>query len=108
MSKVVTPPDIVEEAQVYLVINASTDDVERLIYWLKIQERSCTIHLYHEQMEHAQWAMNVAAVCKNIVINRDTATINLMDSLIDNVSKIRWFGQRQEVKTATEYFVKHG
>ena len=108
MSKVVTPPDIINEPDVYLLVNAELNDVEMVVNWLKVNQKNCTIHLYHDGMQDLNWLTEVALTAKTVLVNRKQTSFTCVEALFDNIKKIVWFGQDQTYNTATQYLVKNG
>lgn len=108
MSKVVTPPDVVNEPDVYLILNADISDIEMVVNWLKVKQKNYTIHLYHDGMNDTSWLSSVADAAKCILANRSTSSTESIQALFDNINKIQWFGSGQPFDTATQYLLKNG
>lgn len=106
MSQIVTPPDIIKEDTVYLIVNAPVWDIEMVVRWLQINSKQYTIHLYHDGMDDTEWLHQTAAESELVIVNRKQ-TANL-DPILDFASKIRWIGKDQEFPSAAEFLVKHG
>lgn len=109
MSQIVTPPDVVKEDIVYLIVNAEPWDLEMVVQWLKVNNKEYTIHLYHDGMSEPDWLNRVGSESELVLVQRskDTAP-ETMDALLDHVNKIKWFGEEQEYPSAVEYLVKNG
>lgn len=108
MSKVVTPPDIINESQVLLVVNADMSDVEMFSQWLRFNNNEYTIHLYHDGMDSIDWLSQVSNTAHTILVNRDITQDSTVKAMYDSISKITWIGSNQEFDTATSYLIKHG
>ena len=110
MSQLVTPPDIVSEHIVYLVVNAPAWDVEMIVRWLKFNEKKYTIHLYHSGMQDPDWLSKAAAESECVLVHKkDTLSDQqTMDAVLNYTDRIRWFGEDQDCPSAVEYLVKHG
>lgn len=108
MSTVITPPDLIDGSGAYLVINATTADVEMMISWLKIKERDRIIYLYKNTMCDHAWLKAVANRVEKIIIERHSTDSETLRPLYDNLSKIVWMGEGQQYLTATEYLIKNG
>ena len=108
MSKVVTPPDIVIEDTVYLIVNAEVSDIEMVANWLRIKDQQFTMHLYHDGMADLDWLRSVSKSAATVLVNRHGSERACIDALLDFNEKIKWFGQDQLHTTATDYLVKHG
>lgn len=106
MSQLVTPPDILSEHTVYLVVNAQAWDIELIMRWLKFNEKQYTIHIYHDAMEDLQWLNRAGAESELIFVNRQQAPT--MDPLLDHTAKIVWFGEGQKYPSAVESMLKNG
>lgn len=105
-SQIVTPPDIIAELPVYLLINAPMSDVDLLIRWLQTVEIDYTIHLYNEDMADEQWLAEVASHVKHILISSNTP--DSVGTIIANLGKVVWFGSGQLYRSPLEYFIKNG
>lgn len=108
MSKVVTPPDIVTEDTVYLVVNAHVSDIEMVVNWLRVKDKQFTIHLYHDGMNDVDWLHSVSTSAAVVLANRTDSARESIDALLDHAEKIKWFGSNQTYTTATDYLVKNG
>lgn len=106
MSQVVTPPDIVKEDIVYLVVNAPVWDIEMVVRWLQINNKQYTIHLYHDGMDDPNWLHQAASESELIIVHRKQ-TANL-EPILDFITRIRWVGEDQDYPSAAEYLVKNG
>jgi len=107
MTKVVTPPNILTEPPVYLIVNAPVTDIEILSFWLRIEEKDYTIHLYHSEMNYPEWLETVAAEADIILIHKANTTANQLEPILDYVSKIIWFGTEDGYVKAIDYFLDH-
>lgn len=108
MSKVVTPPDVVHEDTVYLVVNAEVSDIEMVVNWLRINDKQFTIHLYHDGMSNLDWLQSVSKSAALVLVNRTVSDRSTIETLLDHNEKIKWFGSNQTYPTATDYLVKNG
>lgn len=108
MSKVVTPPDIINKSHVLLVVNADVSDVEMFAQWLRFNSKEYTIHLYHDGMDSIDWLTEVSITAHTILVNRDTTQDASIKAMYDSISKITWVGSTQEFDTATSYLIKNG
>ena len=108
MSKVVTPPDIVIEDTVYLIVNADVSDIEMVANWLRINDKQFTMHLYHDGMDDLNWLRSVCPLAATVLVNRGSTDRSCIDALLDFNEKIKWFGSNQLHTTATDYLVKNG
>lgn len=108
MSQVVTPPDIVNEHTVFLIVNAPTWDVEMVVRWLKMSNKEYTIHLYHDGMDDLTWLRSAGEQSQTILIDRKNSDLKSVDALLDYVGKIKWFGEDQPSPSAVEYLVNNG
>lgn len=108
MSKVVTPPDIINEPFVLLVVNASIDDIEMVAEWLRYCDKNYTIHLYQDVMGDPAWLAEVAKSAETILVHRTNTKDTNIQVMYDDVAKIKWFGDGQIYATATDYLVKNG
>ena len=108
MSKVVTPPDIINESQVLLVVNADMSDVEMFSQWLRFNNNEYTIHLYHDGMDSIDWLSQVSTTACTILVNRDVTQDSTIKAMYDSITKIKWIGSNQEFDTATSYLIKNG
>jgi hypothetical protein len=106
MSQLVTPPDIVIEHTVYLVVNAQEWDIEMIMRWLKFSEKKYTIHIYHDAMDDLKWLHRAGAESELIFVNRQQTPA--MDPLLDHTAKIVWFGKDQPYPSAVESMLKNG
>lgn len=107
-SQLITPPDLVASTSSYLLINAHDVEVELLVRWLKTKDSDYNIHLYHSGMADAVWLSKAATQSQHILISRENSTTNSLDPLLDNISKIVWFGMGQSYASPLEYFLKNG
>lgn len=105
MSRIVTHPDIVNEAKILLLVNAEPDDIKMVTYWLSINREDYTIHLYHDGIDDISWLQSVANIAEKILADRRSTCI---ESLYDNIAKITWIGKHQNYATALDYLAKHG
>ena len=105
MSKVVTPPDIVNEDKNFLIVNATIDDLKMLSYWLHSQESNYTLHLYHDGMEDVDWLKNVASISTSILVNKTNSTPETLKPIFDYVGRIVWFGENETHARAINYFL---
>jgi hypothetical protein len=108
MSKVVTPPDIVAEDTVYLVVNAKPIDVEMVVKWLKITNKKYTIHVYHDGMSDLTWLSDTAKIAQTILVNRTNTDMDTVGALLDHVAKLTWTGTNQEHDTVMDFLAKNG
>jgi hypothetical protein len=108
MSKVVTPPDIIIEDTVYLIVNADVSDIEMVANWLRIKDKQFTMHLYHDGMADLDWLRSVGKSASTVLVNRHGSDRSCIDTLLDFNEKIKWFGNNQLHTTATDYLVKNG
>lgn len=108
MSKVVTPPDIVREKPVYLIVNAPIADVEMISRWLQITKKDYTIHLYHDGMQDTKWLGQVGSECDGILVSKTNSNSDTIQPIFSHVAKIIWFGKDESYRTALDYFVEHG
>ena len=108
MSKVVTPPDVVNEDCVLLIVNAVPNDIDLVAKWLRFSEKNYTIHLYHDGMDSVSWLKEVANTAQIILVNRNSTQDNSIKAMYDSIAKIKWIGEEQEFATATDYLVKNG
>lgn len=106
MSQIVTPPDILSEHTVYLVINAHEWDIEMIMRWLHFSSKKYTIYVYHDTMDDPEWLCKVAKDSESIFINRQRAPD--MTPLLDFTNKIQWFGEEQLYPSAVESLIKYG
>lgn len=107
MSKVVTPPDIIIEEPVYLIINAPVTDIEIISHWLRIEQKDYTIHLYHEGMQDAKWLKEVASKSNRILIYKPNLSTELLSNIVDYVAKIVWFGPEEKYIRSLDFFIKN-
>ena len=109
MSQIVTPPDLLKEDIVYLVVNAEPWDVEMVAYWLKVTEKDYTIHLYHDSMGDPNWLTQAGSLSELILVQRTKENQSeSIAALLDQVGKIKWFGEDQDYRSAVEYLAKNG
>lgn len=108
MSKVVTPPDIIPEDTVYLIVNAKPVDVEMVVKWLKITNKQYTIHLYHDGMSDLPWLSDTAKVAQTVLVNRSNTDMDTIAVLLDHVTKLTWIGTNQEYATTMDFLAKNG
>jgi len=108
MSKVVTPPDIINEPQVVLIVDAEVSDVEMVAEWLRYCDKTYTIHLYYDAMGMPDWLTEVANSAQIILVHRTNTKDANVQALYDNISKIKWIGHGQNYATATDYLVNNG
>jgi hypothetical protein len=108
MSKVVTPPDIISEDNVYLIVNAKPVDVEMVVKWLKITNKKYTIHIYHDGMSDLLWLSNTAKVAQTILVNRTNTSLDSIGVLLDHISKLAWTGPDQKYNTVMDFLAKNG
>lgn len=107
MSKIITPPDIINEDIVYLLVNSTITDLEMVTKFLQISNKEFTIHLYHDGMLDTNWANSVANVSNAVLINRADTSSDTVTTLLDHVSKIVWIGKNQKYDTAMDYLYKN-
>lgn len=105
MSKVITPPDIIIEPPVYLIINAPIEDVQMIGVWLQIEEKNYTIHLYHEGMDNRAWLLEAASISNNILFFKPNLNTDTLQTIINFVAKIIWFGPEEKYARALDFFV---
>jgi hypothetical protein len=108
MSKVVTPPDIIAEDNVYLIVNAKPVDVEMVVKWLKITNKKYTIHIYHDGMSDLPWLLETARVAQTILVNRTNTDMDTIGALLDYIAKLTWTGTNQEYNTVMDFLAKNG
>lgn len=113
MSQVVTPPDQVNKDTVYLIVNAAVIDVEMIVRWLKINNRSYTVHLYHDGMSDIPWLDQICKWSKLILVNKantlaQSSKSETLSTLLNYTDKITWVGEGQQYPRAAEYLVNHG
>ena len=107
MSKIVTPPDVINDGNVYLILNADVSDIEMVVNWLRINHKDYTIHLYQDGMADTAWLTSVAATAQHILVNRSASSAESIHALFDDINKIRWFGSGQPYDTAIQYLLKN-
>lgn len=108
MSKVITPPDQINDPNSYLIVNAVPTDIELVVRWLRFSGKDYTIHLYHDGMNNSQWLSEVARQCGKILINRNNTEPKGLIPLYEALGKIVWFGLDQNYLSPIEYFSKNG
>lgn len=108
MSKIVTPPDIIPEDNIFLVVNAVPTDVEMVVKWLKITDKKYTIHLYHDGMSDLDWLADTASVAQTVLVNRTNTSMDSIAVLLDHVSKLTWTGTNQDYATVMDFLAKNG
>lgn len=106
MSQLVTPPDILTEYTVYLVVNSQPWDIEMIMRWLKFSEKKYTIHVYHDAMEDLEWLHRAGKESELIFVNRQQPPN--MEPLLDYTAKVVWFGGGQAYPSAVESMIKNG
>jgi len=107
-SNIVTPPDIVLEENSFLIINATTDEVDLLVRWIKTSIEDYSVHLYHEGMDDTEWLAKVSKGVNHVLVSRDRTPAEMLTPILDYVAKITWFGKNQVYSEPLEYFLKHG
>ena len=103
-----TPPDIISEDNVYLIVNAKPVDVEMVVKWLKITNKQYTIHIYHDGMNDLSWLSETAKVAQTILVNRTNTSMDSIGVLLDYISKLTWTGSNQEYNTVMDFLAKNG
>ena len=107
MSKLVTPPDIINEDIVYLLVNPTLTDIEMVTRYLQISNKEFTIHLYYDGMSDVKWLNETASLSSLVLINRADTILESITALLDHVSKIVWIGKDQKYDTAMDYLYKN-
>lgn len=107
MSKLVTPPNIVNEDIVYLLVNATLQDIEMVTKFLQFSRKDFTIHLYIDNMIDKSWLNSAANISSKLLINRPNTCSESISLLLDYVTKIVWIGKDQEYNTAMDYLFKN-
>lgn len=107
MSKLVTPPDIVNEDIVYLLVNATIPDIEMVSKFLQINRKEFTIHLYFDGMSDNAWLNATANISGKLLVNRSNTNAESISTLLDHVTKIVWIGKDQTYDTAMDYLFKN-
>lgn len=108
MSQIVTPPDIIDQYTVYLIVNAHQWDIEIMVKWLQLSREKYTVHLYNDQMNKLDWLHQVSKISKTIIVDRHETDLSTIEKLLDQIDKIKWFGKDQTYTSATSYLIKHG
>ena len=107
MSKIVTPPDIINEDIVYLLVNPVISDIEMVTKFLQINSKDFTIHLYFDGMADTAWLNKTASITSLVLINRVDTHLETIAALLDSVNKIIWIGKDQKYDSAMDYLYKH-
>jgi hypothetical protein len=108
MSKVVTPPDIVDNKPTFLIVNIGLDDFEMAIQWVKLSKRIYTLHVYQDRMNNITWLNTAAKVSGVVLANQDGSNFQTIEALTNLSKKITWVGKDQPYNTVIEYFIKNG
>lgn len=107
MSKLVTPPDVVNEDIIYLLVNATVSDIEMVTKFLQISRKEFTIHLYFDGMSDNSWLSSTANISSKLLVNRSNTSSESISTLLDHVTKIIWIGKDQKYDTAMDYLFKN-
>lgn len=107
MSKVVTPPDIIDESLVILVVNADIEDVGMVAELLRYSHKNYTIHLYHDAMDNIDWLIEVAGTAQTILVHRTNTKDTSVKAMYDSIAKIKWIGEGQAHASATTYLANN-
>lgn len=107
-SIVITPPDLIDNPNAYLIVNANIDDVEMVMRWLRIRNIDYTINLYHDSMNDPKWLESAAQNSKNILVDQNNTTPASLTPLYKSISKVTWIGDGHTYSTAIDYFTKNG
>jgi len=107
MSKLVTPPDIINEDTVYTFVNGSITDIEMVTKFLQISNKEFTIHLYYDSMLDLNWLNSTCSVSQKILINRSNTSSDTITSILDYVDKIVWVGKNQKFNTTMDYLYRN-
>lgn len=108
MSQIVTPPDIVVEHTVYLLVNTPVWDVEMVVQWLKMTEKKYTMHVYLDGMEDLDWLKQASKAAQTILVTRKDTSAPSLDVLLDRVDAIKWCGEDQTYISTVDYLIKNG
>jgi hypothetical protein len=107
MSKLVTPPDLVNEDIVYLIVNASAADLEMISRYLQIIKDDYTIHLYYDNKPDLDWLGKACQLASQILVNKEQTNDSTVKVLLNHAEKIQWIGRDQEYFTAINYMLKN-
>lgn len=107
MSQIVTPPDIVIEHKVYLIVNSTFWDFEMMVYWLKLSQTKYSIHIYNDNMSNTDWLNSVAKQAELILVDKTKSNEQTIRAISNYRTKIVWFGEEQKFVTATAYLTTH-
>lgn len=107
MSKLITPPNIINEDLVYLLVNPIVNDVEMLTRFLQINSKEFSVHLYFDGMSDTNWLTECARISTTILINKSITNVENIALLLDFMPKVVWFGENQTYSTATDYIYKN-
>jgi hypothetical protein len=107
MSKLVTPPDVINEDIVYLLVNPTIVDIEMVTKYLQINNKDFTIHLYFDGMNDHAWLNTTANISSSVLVNRANTSIESITTLLDSVNKLIWIGKDQKYDSAMEYLYKN-
>ena len=108
MSKIVTPPNVINEDIVYLLVNPPIEDIEMVTKYLQITNKEFTIHLYYDGMSDASWLNETANVSSKVLVNRVNTQMESITVLLDHVNKIVWVGKDQKYNTTMDYLYTNG
>lgn len=110
-SQLITPPDRIQSAHGYLIINAIDTSVDTLILWLQTVPDEYDIHLYHSEMvTYHDWAVQVAEWVPKILVetNHVKYLVSRLHQVLERRSEsVVHFGPGSEYPELVQYFLKN-
>lgn len=108
-SKLITPPDVINDQESMLIINAHDRDIELLVLWLQHVRANVNIYLYHSLMPEHEWSVTRMITSKLILVNNQySENLTQQQSHILNSKKnVYYYGQTCYYQDLLSYFTEN-
>lgn len=104
----ITPPDILDNnLETFLIINATEEELSAFSKFLPWARNTYNFYLYNNNIQDSFWLEVAAKKAIKIIAARHITSSSLLEPILDYISKIVWFGEKQTFTSPTEFLAAY-
>jgi len=108
-SKLITPPNVLDDQDSILIVNAYDRDIELLVLWLQHVRANLNIYLYHSLMSDHEWSIDRITHSLRVLVNsqyNENLTQQQLRSL-ESRTNVYYYGKTCQYQDLLSYFTEN-
>lgn len=108
-SKLITPPNVLDDQDSILIVNAYDRDIELLVLWLQHVRANLNIYLYHSLMPEYEWSIDRIVNSSRVLVNNQYSENLTQQQLLSLESRtnVYYYGNKCQYQDLLSYFTEN-